>query len=214
MLMTAHTFNNGKTITDPCLLRSFSILEKSSDKETKIKTTFGFYGIYVDDIIVCLVRDGDLYVKSAPNLSAFSSLDGGFLKIHRHDRDMTTQFIKISHDEIDTADKLTNVILLAKKNATDEKNKASNVDKRLRDLPNMKHRTECILNKVGIMSVSELEEVGAAAAFFKINAMNGGLKKDMMYILEGAITGKHWRLISSERKTELDDELNLAANRH
>ncbi|WP_199438616.1 TfoX/Sxy family DNA transformation protein [Vibrio owensii] len=205
--MDTLTLNNGKIVSDPCLLNAFNILQQSHNENTKIKTTFGFYGIYVNDVIVCLVRNGELFVKSSPNIDTFIDGDSSFLKIHRHDGDMTTKFKPVITSIASDASVLKDVVTIATSNAIQEKQEVENESKRLRDLPNMMYRYERILQKSGIETVEELVTLGAAKAYNQVIRAQQSVTANFLFILDSAIHGGHWKLIKSDRKEELKQEL-------
>lgn len=201
------TFNNGKIVDDQCLLNAYSILQDSHKEKAKIKTTFGFYGIYVDDVIVCLVRDGSLFVKCSPNIDPFLDVDSDYLTIQRPNCDMTILFKPITNDIATNTTSLKDVVELATENAFKAHRETLNTPKRLRDLPNMMYRYERILLKSGIETTEKLISIGAAAAYYQVIKAAISVSPNFLYILDSAIHGNHWRLIKPERKEALKIEL-------
>lgn len=73
----------------------------------------------------------------------------------------------------------------------------------LTDLPNLSFRLASELAHTGIDSVETLHRVGAAMAWRKLQA--AGFHPDFLALLslQGAIGGKHWRDLPSDRRLEL-----------
>lgn len=63
---------------------------------------------------------------------------------------------------------------------------------KLEDLPNLGPASASMLRKAGIDSESDLRELGAVAAYLRVRAVDGKTSLNLLYALEGAITGHHW----------------------
>jgi DNA transformation protein and related proteins len=63
--------------------------------------------------------------------------------------------------------------------------------------------TEAKLIQAGIDSFEKLEAMGSERAFLLLQAMDPGACLNLLYGLEGAITGIKWHDLSPEKKQEL-----------
>lgn len=86
----------------------------------------------------------------------------------------------------------------------DKKKKKTAILTRIKDLPNLRLATECMLKKAGITSVEQLQAKGSVCAYqalqkFHSNALNFAL----LWALEGAIERIYWSVITPQRRDEL-----------
>ncbi len=75
----------------------------------------------------------------------------------------------------------------------------------LSKLPNIGKIVEEQLNQVGITTATELEEIGAKAAWLKIQEIDESACINRLMALEGAIQGVKKTMLSDEMKTELKE---------
>ena len=59
------------------------------------------------------------------------------------------------------------------------------------------------LDEVGIVTLDDLKKVGAVVAYRMVKARYPGATLNLLWSLEGAITGVDWRALPAERKSEL-----------
>ncbi|NTV78949.1 MAG: TfoX/Sxy family protein [Clostridiales bacterium] len=78
----------------------------------------------------------------------------------------------------------------------------------LSDLPNIGKEVERQLNEVGITSYEQLKELGAQAAWLKIQEIDESACIHRLYSLEGAISGISKKLLPAEKKAELKEFYN------
>jgi DNA transformation protein len=79
----------------------------------------------------------------------------------------------------------------------------------LSDLPNIGKEVEKQLNEVGITTYEQLKDLGAEAAWLKIQKIDDSACIHRLYALEGAIHGVKKSLLPDERKAELKDFYNI-----
>ncbi|CAK9884622.1 MAG: Protein Sxy [Candidatus Erwinia impunctatus] len=79
----------------------------------------------------------------------------------------------------------------------------SSQEHRLKDLPNLSMRLELLLRRAGIHSVEMLKNYGAKTCWLKMRASNKNLGINILFALEGAITGRHCSVLPAKVKTEL-----------
>ena len=78
----------------------------------------------------------------------------------------------------------------------------------LSDLPNIGKEVERQLNEVGINSYEQLKELGAQAAWLKIQEIDESACIHRLYALEGAICGISKKLLPMDKKAELKEFYN------
>ena len=79
---------------------------------------------------------------------------------------------------------------------------------KLLDLPNIGPEVERQLNEVGITTYEQLKDLGAEAAWLKIQEIDESACIHRLYALEGAIRGIKKNLLLDERKAELKEFYN------
>jgi DNA transformation protein len=60
-----------------------------------------------------------------------------------------------------------------------------------------------MLARAGINSVDQLRALGAVAAYVKARAVDAGTSLNLLWALEGALTGQPWRQVAREERTRL-----------
>lgn len=73
--------------------------------------------------------------------------------------------------------------------------------------------TEAKLIQVGIVTFDQLLSVGTEQAFIRLQTIDPGACINLLYGLDGAIHGIKWNKLSSERKLELQQFLNMTQKR-
>lgn len=76
---------------------------------------------------------------------------------------------------------------------------------KLSSLPNIGKEVERQLNEVGVTTVEQLKELGAKAAWLKIQEIDESACIHRLYALEGAIIGVKKSMIPDDRKAELKE---------
>lgn len=78
----------------------------------------------------------------------------------------------------------------------------------LAELPNIGKVVEEQLNKVGITTAEQLEELGSRQAWLKIQTIDESACIHRLYSLEGAIRGVKKKELSADTKAELKEFYN------
>lgn len=73
----------------------------------------------------------------------------------------------------------------------------------LADLPNLGEKSREVLARVGIESIAQLRRVGAVAAYAKAKREHPGVTLNLLWALEGALTGLPWQEVAREHRTSL-----------
>ena len=70
-------------------------------------------------------------------------------------------------------------------------------------LPNLGPKSAHMLHAAGIRSVEELRRLGAVAAFARVQASGAPASLNLLWALEGALTGLPWQQVAREHRTSL-----------
>ena len=70
-------------------------------------------------------------------------------------------------------------------------------------MPNIGHELEERLTRVGILSPSQLQEMGSIKAFQLLHAADPDACINMLYALEGAVQNIRWHNLTKSTKQEL-----------
>ena len=71
------------------------------------------------------------------------------------------------------------------------------------DLPNLGPKSTQVLQRAGITSLSQLQALGAVAAYARAKAIEPTVSLNLLWALEGALTGLPWRVVAREHRTSL-----------
>ncbi|MDE2297075.1 MAG: TfoX/Sxy family protein [Burkholderiales bacterium] len=83
-----------------------------------------------------------------------------------------------------------------------------------KSLANLGPTSVRMLNGVGIHSEQGLRALGAVAAYFAVKASGANASLNLLWALEGALTGRHWRVVSREDRTSLLMQLDDLERSH
>ena len=82
----------------------------------------------------------------------------------------------------------------------------------LSDLPNLGPKSRDMLEHAGIVSVAQLRQLGAVAAYVEVQRSGQAASLNLLWALEGALTGMPWQQVAREHRTSLllalDDRLS------
>lgn len=78
---------------------------------------------------------------------------------------------------------------------------------RLADLRNLGPRSEAMLAAAGITTVAALQAAGAIAAYAAVRASGQQASLNLLWALEGALSGRDWRAVAREDKLRLLGEM-------
>jgi DNA transformation protein and related proteins len=70
-------------------------------------------------------------------------------------------------------------------------------------LANLGPRSAAMLAAVGITTLAQLRELGAVAAYVKVKRAGQPVSLNLLWALEGALTGSHWQAVAREHRTRL-----------
>lgn len=78
---------------------------------------------------------------------------------------------------------------------------------RIADLPNFGPKSQQMLEQAGIKTVEQLRELGAVRAYLQVKRSGGNASLNLLWALEGALTGQHWQVVAKEERLRLLLEL-------
>lgn len=82
------------------------------------------------------------------------------------------------------------------------------------DLPNFGPKSQQMLALAGIHTVKQLRELGAVRAYVQVKRAGTNASLNLLWALEGALTGQHWREVAKHERLRLLLELEDVENEH
>ncbi len=73
----------------------------------------------------------------------------------------------------------------------------------LAGLPNLGPKSQQVLAEVGVTSLTDLHRLGAVAAYAKAKRANARVSLNLLWALEGALSGLPWQEVAREHRTSL-----------
>lgn len=77
------------------------------------------------------------------------------------------------------------------------------------DLPNLGPKSRQFLHAAGIQSLDQLKRLGAVAAYLQVKQISPAATLNLLWALEGALTGLPWQKVAREHRTRLLMALEL-----
>ncbi|MGH6637425.1 MAG: TfoX/Sxy family protein [Polaromonas sp.] len=70
-------------------------------------------------------------------------------------------------------------------------------------LPNLGPKSQEVLAAAGITSIQDLRNLGSVAAYAKAKRSGANVSLNLLWALEGALTGLPWQEVAREHRTSL-----------
>ncbi|CAM8634952.1 TfoX, C-terminal [Comamonadaceae bacterium] len=70
-------------------------------------------------------------------------------------------------------------------------------------IPNLGPKSQAMLNAAGIHTLADLHRLGSVAAYLQVKRQGGNTSLNLLWALEGAISGLHWQEVAREHRTSL-----------
>lgn len=80
------------------------------------------------------------------------------------------------------------------------------------DLPGLGPKSLAMLAAAGIHGRADVERLGAVRAYLKVKAAGQNASLNLLWAMEGALTGQDWRVVAREERTHLLLELDAVAD--
>ncbi len=71
------------------------------------------------------------------------------------------------------------------------------------ELPNFGPKSQQMLTLAGIHTVEQLRELGSVRAYLQVRRCGGNASLNLLWALEGALTGQHWREVARNERLRL-----------
>ena len=71
------------------------------------------------------------------------------------------------------------------------------------DTPNLGPKSQEMLEHAGIVSLDQLRVLGSVAAFVQVKRAGGKPSLNLLWALEGALSGLDWKVVAKEHRTSL-----------
>ena len=78
---------------------------------------------------------------------------------------------------------------------------------RIADLPNFGPKSQQMLAQAGIKTVEQLRELGSVRAYLQVKHHGGNTSLNLLWAMEGALAGQHWREVAKHERLRLLLEL-------
>lgn len=75
--------------------------------------------------------------------------------------------------------------------------------KSLADLPGLGPKSQAMLASAGILNLAQLQALGAVQAYVQVRAFNPHASLNLLWALEGALTGVPWQQVAREQRSSL-----------
>lgn len=73
----------------------------------------------------------------------------------------------------------------------------------LASLPNLGPKSQQVMAKAGISSVEQLRQIGSVAAYVRAKRTGANVSLNLLWALEGALSGLHWQEVARDHRTSL-----------
>ena len=80
------------------------------------------------------------------------------------------------------------------------------------DLPNFGPKSQQMLAKAGINTIEQLGELGAVRAYVQVKRTNTNASLNLLWAMEGALSGWHWQDVAKHDRLRLLLELEDVEN--
>jgi DNA transformation protein len=71
------------------------------------------------------------------------------------------------------------------------------------DLPGLGPKSLAMLAAAGIHGRADLERIGSVQAYLRVKAAGQNASLNLLWAMEGALTGEDWRVVAREERTRL-----------
>ncbi|CAD5366182.1 Competence protein TfoX [Rubrivivax sp. A210] len=75
--------------------------------------------------------------------------------------------------------------------------------KPIAELPNFGPKSQQMLERAGIKTLEELRRLGSVAAYVRVKRCGASTSLNLLWAMEGALTGISWQEVAREHRTSL-----------
>ena len=182
----------------------------SDSRQVSARKMFGEYCLYYAGRPVGLVCDEQLYLKPSEagnRLMKFPDEGAPFPGARMHlrispddwdDRSWMNALVRATFDSLPPP-KVPKLPKTAASKSPGTKSAAGH----LADLVNLGPKSQDMLASVHIHSVAQLRKLGAVAAYARVKQANAKASLNLLWALEGALTGLPWQVVARAHRTSL-----------
>ncbi len=174
--------------------------------ETEKRSMFGGTGFFVSGAMFALVKEDKIYLRGGESLTeVLVSKDcKKFVHVKKSSTAIVNYYdITALYDAKDEG--LDELVANSVRTSVAEKEyRDSKINKRLRDLPNLRLTIERMLKKAGIENVDTFFSMSPEELFLKVREAHGyDVDIKLLWMFAGAQTGVHWTLLTDDTKQQL-----------
>ncbi|WP_036798147.1 TfoX/Sxy family DNA transformation protein [Photobacterium marinum] len=187
-------------------LRLFNCFEN-----IKSRSMFGGFGIFSGETMFALVVNDKLHLRAnADNEEEYKKAGLEPYVYKKRGFPVVTKQYAIPEEWWNEPQRIVSKAERALEAAKqDKETKSKSGPNRIKDLPNLRLANERMLKKAGITTVEELYEAGSLNAYRALQETHRDtVNIELLWALEGAVSGTHWSVIPQQRRTELLSQLN------
>jgi len=78
-----------------------------------------------------------------------------------------------------------------------------NRERSIAELPNLGPKSQAMLAAADIMTVAQLRELGSVAAYARVKRADHTASLNLLWALEGALSGEAWQTVAREHRASL-----------
>lgn len=82
------------------------------------------------------------------------------------------------------------------------------------DLSNLGPKSQQMLAQAGIHTIAQLRQLGAVRAYVKVKRAGTNASLNLLWAMEGALTGQHWQVVAKQERLRLLLELEDVEKEH
>lgn len=182
----------------------FSILGK-----IRSRALFGGYSLAVDDAVFAMVAEGELYLRMCEQNATYQAQHSPpLLTLRKRGMPLQLKYFHVDAALWANAPALLQLGLSSLEDARLEKS-LQRKPSRLKDLPNLSFHMELLLHEAGVMDVQALRQIGAQSAWLLLRQIRKQIGINVLFSLEGAITGVHAAALPALRRQELQSWVKI-----
>ncbi|OOH88114.1 hypothetical protein BMT54_08880 [Pasteurellaceae bacterium 15-036681] len=179
--------------------------------DVRVKTYFSYVGIFKNEVMFGLYKEKKFYLYIAePILPILEHYPEVYLLEDSQSGIHSRRYHYIPDNLLDSESIAHQWIIQAIEELTQIKQKLHSKPRAIRTLPNMNHRIEKLLRKLGINTVEELNQKGEIAIYIEMIKNGISIDNSMLFKLYGAINHQHLCIMSEKEKHNLVCEAELA----
>ncbi len=174
--------------------------------ETEKRSMFGGTGFFVNGAMFALVKEDKIYLRGGESLTEVlvSKECKKFVHVKKSSTAIVNYYdITALYEAKDKG--LDELVANSVRTSVAEKEyRDSKINKRLRDLPNLRLTIERMLKKAGIDDVDTFFSMSPDELFLKVREAHGyDVDIKLLWMFAGAQTGVHWTLLTDDTKQQL-----------